>query len=169
MEPEVKQNLPEQTFFRDSAIYVSATVLSSAITFITLPVYTRYLSPADYGIVALFVLFGNVSAGLLSFGLGDAIYILFSFEKNPEGFKILNSTNVLFIMFVYLRSGIFMLYRKETDPEVNGALCIQTAMGGNRKILICPEFCLTRFGNDILTTNNTMDKYAYFMVLCRYH
>jgi len=43
------------------------------------------------------------------------------------------------------------------------------AMGGNRKILICPEFCLTRFGYDILAIHNTMDKYPYFMVIFRYH
>jgi len=42
-------------------------------------------------------------------------------------------------------------------------------MGGNRTILIFPAFCLTRFGGDILTTNNIMDKYAYYMVIYRYH
>ena len=35
-------------------------------------------------------------------------------------------------------------------------------MGGNRTILIFPAFCLTRFGGDILTTNNIIDKYAYY-------
>jgi len=33
---------------------------------------------------------------------------------------------------------------------------------------IFPAFCLTRFGGDILTTNNIRDKYAYYMAIYRY-
>ena len=44
----------------------------------------------------------------------------------------------------------------------------RTSLGGNRTILIFPAFCLTRFGGDILTTNNIRDKYAYYMVIYRY-
>jgi len=40
-------------------------------------------------------------------------------------------------------------------------------MGGNRKILIFPEFCLTIFGDDIFNMNNIRGQYAYFMVI--YH
>jgi len=37
----------------------------------------------------------------------------------------------------------------------------------NRKTLIFPEFCLTRFGDDIFNINNISGWYAYFMVI--YH
>ena len=40
-------------FYKDSSIYLSAALISTAISFITLPIFTRYLSPADYGVFAL--------------------------------------------------------------------------------------------------------------------
>ena len=44
----------KDTFIKDSSFYLGAALISSSISFITLPIYTRYLSPEEYGIVALF-------------------------------------------------------------------------------------------------------------------
>jgi len=111
MVPKGEQNIPRQTFLKDSTIYVSATVFFSAISFLTLPIYTRYLSPADYGVVALFVMFGGVLAGLLSLGLNTASYrYYFQFKEDRDSFKILNSTNMLFVLCVYLLSGFFVFH-----------------------------------------------------------
>lgn len=74
MRPKGEQNAAKQTFLKDSTIYVSATVLSAAISFLTLPIYTGYLSPADYGKVVLFTMFGSVLAGLLSLGISSTSY-----------------------------------------------------------------------------------------------
>jgi O-antigen/teichoic acid export membrane protein len=38
-------------FFRDSAIYGSAKALTGAITFLSLPIYTRALAPGEYGVI----------------------------------------------------------------------------------------------------------------------
>ena len=129
MEPKGEQNAPKQTFLKDSTIYVSATVLSAVISFLTLPIYTRYLSPADYGVVALFIMFGSVLAGLLSLGLNTASYrYYFQFKEDREGFKILNSTNILFILCVYLLSGFFIFYLADWfslslfDGQISGKL-----------------------------------------------
>lgn len=95
------------SLLKDSSIYLSATFVSPAITFFTLPIYTRYLSPADYGVVALFMMFGGISSGLLSVGLQAASYrYYFQYKEDREEYKILNSTNFLFLIFVYLLAGI---------------------------------------------------------------
>lgn len=42
-----------RAFFRDSAVYGSAKLLTGSIAFLSLPIYTRALGPADYGAVDL--------------------------------------------------------------------------------------------------------------------
>ena len=96
----------ERSFLADSSIYLSATVLSAAISFITLPIYTRYLSLADFGIVALFGMFGMMVSGLLSIGIQSATYrYYFKYKEDTDSFKVLNSTNLVFLFFVFLLSG----------------------------------------------------------------
>ena len=97
----------ERSFLADSSIYLSATVLSAAISFITLPIYTRYLSLADFGIVALFGMFGMMVSGLLSIGIQSATYrYYFKFKEDTDSFKTLNSTNLVFLLLVFLFSGV---------------------------------------------------------------
>ena len=104
-------NLTKRGFFKDSSIYLSATVISTAITFLTLPIYTRYLSPADYGIVALFLMFGQISSGLVSIGIHIASYrFYFKYKDDPDWYKVINSTNLLFLLFVYMLAGICVYY-----------------------------------------------------------
>lgn len=52
------------SFFAGSAVYLAANVLNAAIPFALLPVLTRYLSPAEYGQVAMFQ---TLLAGLAAF------------------------------------------------------------------------------------------------------
>jgi O-antigen/teichoic acid export membrane protein len=94
-------------FFKDSSIYLSANILTMAVSFFTLPIYTRYLSPADYGIIALFLMFGSVSCGLLSVGIHAATYrYYFKFKDDHDGFNVLNSSNMLFLLIGFLLTGI---------------------------------------------------------------
>lgn len=44
----------EGTFLSGSAIYLSANIINAAIPFLLLPILTRYLSPEDFGSVAMY-------------------------------------------------------------------------------------------------------------------
>jgi len=46
--------MPEYNLIKKVSIYTSANILVKAIPFLLLPVLTRYLSPSDYGIIAIF-------------------------------------------------------------------------------------------------------------------
>jgi len=48
--------------------------LTRLIQFILLPVYTRYLTPADYGILALLLISGQIAIILTQAGLGSAMF-----------------------------------------------------------------------------------------------
>ena len=80
------------------------SLLQAALGFITLPLYTNYLSPADYGILALFILFGTLVIGIISMGLKTATYrYYFNYGLNNDyKFKSLNFTNIFTLSIIYL-------------------------------------------------------------------
>ncbi|UCD38033.1 MAG: oligosaccharide flippase family protein [Fidelibacterota bacterium] len=59
---------------RHSVIYGLGSVLNRLLAFILLPIYTRYLTPADYGIFTLLVITGSVAAIISQLGLGSALF-----------------------------------------------------------------------------------------------
>lgn len=65
---------PIRRLGRNTLIYGFGVVLSRAASFIMLPVYTRYLTPADYGILQLLQMTLDVAAILLSAGLTAGVF-----------------------------------------------------------------------------------------------
>jgi O-antigen/teichoic acid export membrane protein len=80
---------------RDSLIYGSGTLLLRATAFVTVPVYTRYFTPSEYGtwnFVATAVWFLN---GFLILG-GDSAFARFYFQTRDDGERrVLTSTLLL--------------------------------------------------------------------------
>jgi O-antigen/teichoic acid export membrane protein len=98
-------------FFWNTSVYLISTVFSVAVSILVLPIFTRHLSPADYGVVVLFVMFGSLLAGVISTNLHFASYrYYFEYKHDPERFKTLYTTNALFILLVFLFSGIVVHY-----------------------------------------------------------
>jgi O-antigen/teichoic acid export membrane protein len=86
------------TLLRSAGVYVTTSMINSAIPFLMLPILTRYLSPFDYGIVAMFqVLTGIVSTltGLSTHGAISRQY----FEKDKIDFPKYIS-NCLYILIL---------------------------------------------------------------------
>ncbi len=91
---------------KDSFNYLSVGLVTNAIIFFILPVYTRFLTPADFGIVVLFTMFGNVTVGLISFGLHGATYrYYFKYHDDIDTFKIVNTNNIIFNLIVFCFAG----------------------------------------------------------------
>lgn len=59
--------------FKHSTIYAISEVLKRAVSFIMIPVYTYYLTPADYGVLELLDLTLEITAMLIGLRLGAAI------------------------------------------------------------------------------------------------
>ena len=58
------KRLRNSSLFSSSAVYLLSNILAAAIPFMLLPVLTRYLSPAEYGEVAMFL---TLISGLAAF------------------------------------------------------------------------------------------------------
>jgi O-antigen/teichoic acid export membrane protein len=73
------------SLFQSAGIYTAAHLLTASVPFLLLPILTRYLTPADYGIVAMFqVILGIVSA-LIGLSIHGAIGRQY-FEKDTIDF-----------------------------------------------------------------------------------
>ena len=96
----------ELGFVGNTSIYMFSSVFSFAVSILVLPVYTRYLSPSDFGVVILFLMFGSLLTGFLSINLHFSTYrYYFKYKNDLEKFRILNSTNMVFLLLIFLLSG----------------------------------------------------------------
>lgn len=80
--------------------YIASSLLAKAIGFFLLPVYTHYLSPEDFGILANLEAFGRVGHVFLSLSM-DAAFIRFYYKERASlrgSVKRLYGTHLLFIL-----------------------------------------------------------------------
>lgn len=93
---------------RSAGIYTGSNILTSAIPFLLLPILTRVLSPADYGIVAMFGIMVSIFAAFTGLGAQGAIEVRY-FER--ERFDLPRYvTSCLLILFVSLVTLSFFAY-----------------------------------------------------------
>ena len=88
---------------KETYLYLIFNIIAVLLGFLTLPIFTHYLSPEEFGIIAIFYLFGNFLAAFLSFGLMNATYRFF-YERNEdlEKFKVINFTNIFLLHFFFV-------------------------------------------------------------------
>lgn len=61
------------SLFKMSIVYVIATVIVKAINFATTPIFTRLMSPEDFGVVSNFTVWGQMLAVIISGQVGSGI------------------------------------------------------------------------------------------------
>lgn len=83
-------------FFKNASIYTVSDIINKLVPFILLPVLTRYLSPADYGIISIFAVFTSILGVFISLEMHGAISVKF-FKISREQLKIYIA-NVLLIV-----------------------------------------------------------------------
>ena len=103
--------LLENKFLKDSSYFLITALVTSGLGFVTIPIYTRHLSPSDYGILALFILFGSVVVNMVSVGLMSSSYrYYFEYKKDQQLFKIFNTTNIVFNIFSFIKVRQYYTY-----------------------------------------------------------
>jgi len=92
--------------------YGIATLFNALLGIFSIFVLTKFYTFEDFGKIALFILIGNVAGSILTFGLGKATQ-RFYFESLKENtlsdFKILNFSNFITILFIFLISFPFFI------------------------------------------------------------
>lgn len=70
--------------FKGSALYIGGDLATKALAFILIPLYTRYLTPSDYGIIEVVKAVANGLAIVCALGLNGAL-TRFYFEHQDAG------------------------------------------------------------------------------------
>lgn len=109
--------LPSHSFSRlakGSLIYGLGAVVQRLMGFFLLPLYTRYLVPADYGVIALVGMATLAVSGFLNLGTGNSMGLLFHDEKRRGGAGAVIWTTVMTLLVngLVLVGGLFLL----SDP-----------------------------------------------------
>ena len=100
---------------QNTSFYLSASVFTIFVNFLTLPIFTRFLGPEDYGIIGMFILFGNILVAILSIGFRTALYGLY-FKLKKEEFRIINTSSFLFLIILF--SSFFYLILEQSGNYI---------------------------------------------------
>ncbi|MDD5773367.1 MAG: oligosaccharide flippase family protein [bacterium] len=108
--------------FKEGSIYFLSTFLVNAGAYLLLPIYTKYLSPEQYGILSLVTVFGSIVATLMQMGLQGAVSRFYYDYKDDERelksyistiFYFLIGFNLLFLILLLLfGNNIFHIFIK---------------------------------------------------------
>lgn len=91
---------------KNTTAYMAASLLPNAVNFFMLPVYTRFLTPADFGILAMVTALTSFLVPFLGLQLAESLRRSF-FEHDERGVRLLFST-ILYSMLV-INVGILLL------------------------------------------------------------
>jgi O-antigen/teichoic acid export membrane protein len=85
-----------KTIIKHSSVYGVANFLQKGIGFLMIPVYTHYLSPAEYGTLELMDLTITIITMLIGMGLGSAIIRFYYHYQNIEDKNEVFTTSLIF-------------------------------------------------------------------------
>ncbi|MCF8297382.1 MAG: oligosaccharide flippase family protein [Saprospiraceae bacterium] len=96
--------------------YFIATIIKNSLPFLMLPVLTRYLKPAEYGIIALFTLYLSISNSMNGVNIPTVVSKYFySREKEFIARIIGNSIFIASILSIINTVTLFFLYERIID------------------------------------------------------
>ena len=90
------------------------TIFTNVISIFSISIFTRNLSPEDYGFYALSLLYGSVIVGICNFGLSTGYERDFFENKNRFDSGGLLYTTVLFVTTITITVALFLFSFKET-------------------------------------------------------
>lgn len=104
---------------KSAIVFMFASYLQQGLAFLTVPIFTRLLTPSDYGLISVynswFAILGTIamlslSAGVFNVGMLD-------FESDRDGYQssmlILSNTSTLFLLLIYL------IFKEQFDRIIN--------------------------------------------------
>lgn len=104
-------------FIKTSGIYMIGNVLTKAITFLMLPIYTKYLSPTDYGIYDVNIAYITFLSSVLFLDIWSGILrYMFDYQLNADkrkpilsGIIIFSVSTILYAVFSFALGSIMSI------------------------------------------------------------
>jgi O-antigen/teichoic acid export membrane protein len=104
-----------RTLFANVVIYGVGDAATQVISFLLLPIYVRYLSPDDYGVLSLLLTAEVVTKILFRWGIDASFMRLYYDCRTPEDRQRLASTQLIFLVAV---NGVLLLAGFAAAPAI---------------------------------------------------
>jgi O-antigen/teichoic acid export membrane protein len=106
---------------KQAAIYAIGVILNRAVSFIMIPIYTRCLTPADYGTVELLTMTIDVVSIIAGVGLSTAVYrFYYKYEDEKDRNSVISTVSILLILLYFITSSIGFLSSGELSRLILG-------------------------------------------------
>ena len=137
-----------QSFLRHTAVYGIGSLLVPAASFLLLPLYTRALSPAEYGVLEILSRAGEVAVFLLLFrGFRQAVLALHGRTVDPTerarviatAFTAVAITGVLGIALAVVFAGPMAAVFNLTTPGLPACGLVSVLLEGMAMVLMVPQ------------------------------
>ncbi|MTI38253.1 lipopolysaccharide biosynthesis protein [Fulvivirga lutimaris] len=103
-------------FLKSGALYSLSGILSKLISVLLIPIYTKKLSPADYGVIDLYIVIGSFMAIIIGVEITQANARFFSSSENLKEKIQIASTSLWFTVSTF---GIFVIVALLFNQELN--------------------------------------------------
>lgn len=102
-------------FFGHSAIYGLSGAIGTLLSVLLVPVYTRVLSPEEYGIVSLVVVVSSIANIVAGMGMGSALFWAYYKASEEEKASVIGTTFWLSNVFALITALLLAL----TSPNIS--------------------------------------------------
>lgn len=103
-----------KAFFKDSVIYALPSFISRGISLFLVPLYTRVLSPSDYGSLDLLTVFAGLINLTISLEVSQGLARFYVTEQDPDRKVFYASTAFWFTMVCYTFFALLMLLNSQS-------------------------------------------------------
>lgn len=89
--------------------YLIANIATRALAFISIPIYTRLISPSDYGILSVFLGVTGILGSILTLCTDQSISRYYFDKKNDEDFKKFTGTSIILALIVFFFTSLTLV------------------------------------------------------------
>lgn len=112
---------PSNILVKHSSIYFLGTIIRNASSFIMLPIYTRFLTPEDYGVIELLSMIIDFVSIILGLRLGEAIFRYYrSYDNEGERHSLISTSFYLVVGINILGVLLIMMLAPNISIAVYG-------------------------------------------------
>ena len=136
-----RSNMEKSKFIKNSIIYFIGNVLTKILSFLLIPLYTSYISTADYGYYDLTISIISLVVPITFFQIWDGMFrFVYDYNEDSEKNKIIS--NGLFVCFIgviiyvceiYIAKNIFKLNIENAYLLAFYGICITIYVWNNSK------------------------------------
>lgn len=108
---------------KHTMIYGVGIIISKSVSFIMLPIYTRYLTPADYGVLELLSMTIDIIAMIAGIGITSTVFKYYSeYENIEEKNEVISTAIIMLIILSSITATLGFIFSNKLSQLVFGQI-----------------------------------------------